>query len=270
MAILDTLPPAAVTTAPALVPATAAVSLRRVTKRFGATLAIEDLNLEVRAGEFVCIVGASGCGKTTLLNLVAGLEQPSAGECDVRSPAVAMMFQDGALFPWLTAAQNVEMALRLRGVGRRERKRRARELLDLVHLGHAVDRRPHELSGGMRQRVALARAFGQDAELVLMDEPFGALDAFTRDLLHEETERIWRDAGVTVIFVTHNVREAIRLGDRVVLMRSRPGKVAEEFDVHIERPRRIEDAAVGALSTVITARLREEVRSHGDPRPAED
>src|SRR5436309_6746694 len=150
------------------------------------------------------------------------------------------MFQEPALFPWLTAARNVELALRASGVPKAERRRRAAGLLDAVHLGGFAGKRPHELSGGMRQRVALARALAQDAEVLLMDEPFGALDAMTRDLLHDEVERIWQGSGTTVVFVTHNVREAARLADRIVLLTSRPGRVAAEFAVAIERPRRIE------------------------------
>ena len=182
------------------------------------------MTLPVVAGEFVCVVGASGCGKSTLLNLVAGLEEPT--ECRVNvAGRTALMFKEPALFPRLTAACNVELALRLRGVGRSARRRRALELLDLVRLGGFAQRRPHELSGGMRQRVALARALAQEAEVLLMDEPFAALDAMTRDLLHDELEQIWDEQRMTVLFVTHNVREAARLADRIILLTSRPGRV---------------------------------------------
>jgi NitT/TauT family transport system ATP-binding protein len=174
------------------------------------------------------------------------------------------MFQDAALFPWLTARENIELALKLRGMGKAERKAKAQELLELVHLGTAGDKRPHELSGGMRQRVALARALAQDSDVLLMDEPFGALDAMTRDLLHDELERLWLERGFTVLFVTHNVREAARLGDRIIVLTSRPGKVAEEFRVDSPRPRRIEDPEVAALAREVTERLRQEVRRHGD------
>jgi NitT/TauT family transport system ATP-binding protein len=174
------------------------------------------------------------------------------------------MFQESALFPWLTVSHNVELALRLRGVPRRERKERAAGLLAAVRLADAGDRRPHELSGGMRQRVALARALAQDSDVLLMDEPFGALDAMTRDLLHDELERLWLERGFTVLFVTHNVREAARLGDRIIVLTSRPGKVAEEFRVDSPRPRRIEDPEVAALAREVTERLRQEVRRHGD------
>ncbi len=176
---------------------------------------------------------------------------------------MAMMFQDAALFPWLTVSRNVELALQLQGVARAARRARVGELLDLVHLGGFADKRPHELSGGMRQRVALARALAQDARVLLMDEPFGALDAITRDLLHDELERIWRETAVTVVFVTHNVREAVRLGDRVVLLTSRPGRVAAEFPVSAPRPRRIESPEVAAAASIILDQLREEVARHG-------
>jgi ABC-type nitrate/sulfonate/bicarbonate transport system ATPase subunit len=258
-----TLEPRAEPSSPAQPPA---VSLSGVSKLFGhgpaATLALDRVTLDVRAREFVCVVGASGCGKTTLLNLIAGLDRPSSGQVTVDG-RTALMFQEAALFPWLTAAGNVELALRLRGVPRRERHGRARELLASVHLDGFADRRPHELSGGMRQRVALARGFAQDADILLMDEPFGALDAMTRDLLHDELERLWAERGLTVVFVTHNVREAARLADRVVLLSSRPGRVAAEVPVAIVRPRRIESPDVSTLAASITERLREQVRVHG-------
>jgi sulfonate transport system ATP-binding protein len=178
---------------------------------------------------------------------------------------VALMFQEPGLFPWLTAGANVELALRARKVPRAERKARAAELLDAVHLSGFTAKRPHELSGGMRQRVALARALAQDADVLLMDEPFGALDAMTRDLLHDELDRVRERVGkgLTVLFVTHNVREAVRLGDRVVLLSSRPGRVIEEYPVPVERPRRIDSAPVAELASVITDRLRAEVSRHG-------
>ncbi|MFM7224373.1 MAG: ABC transporter ATP-binding protein [Actinomycetota bacterium] len=246
--------------------ALAAVALRGVAKAYGRddrrTVALEGIDLTVRRGEFVCLVGASGCGKTTLLNLLAGLDHPTSGRVQVAG-RTALMFQEAALFPWLTAAGNVDLALRLRKVPRRERPDRVAALLGAVQLGEFARKRPHELSGGMRQRVALARAFAQDADVLLMDEPFGALDAMTRDLLHDELERLWADRSLTVVFVTHNVREAVRLGDRVVVLTSRPGRVAEEFRVDFERPRRIESPEVSTLAGTITARLREEVRRHG-------
>jgi NitT/TauT family transport system ATP-binding protein len=243
-----------------------AVELRGVSKVFSAgraaLTALDDISLRVAPGEFVCILGASGCGKSTLLNLVAGLDQPTAGE--IRSSGdTSLMFQEAALFPWLSVAQNIALPLRLQKVGKEARDARVRELLEMVRLSAFAERQPHELSGGMRQRAALARALAKEAEIVLMDEPFGALDAMTRDILHDELERIWQATGKTVLFVTHNVREAARLGDRIVLLTSRPGRVLEEFPVDIPRPRRIEDADVSRLAARVTARLREEAARHG-------
>jgi sulfonate transport system ATP-binding protein len=245
----------------------AAVRLTDITKVYGrgpgAVHAVDRLSLAAGEGEFVCIVGASGCGKSTLLSIVAGLDSPTGGQVDTAGRRVAIMFQEPALFPWLTARRNVELALRALRVPRDQRKRRAMELLDAVHLGDFADKRPHELSGGMRQRVALARALGQEADVLLMDEPFGALDAMTRDLLHDELERICAERSLSVLFVTHNVREAARLGDRIVLLSSRPGRVIEEYQVPRTGPRRIDSASVANLASQITDRLREEMKRHG-------
>ena len=237
------------------------LTLTGVSKAYGSTVALDGVDLDVWRGELVCVVGASGCGKSTLLNLVAGLDAPSRGSVTVDGRC-ALMFQESALFPWLTAAENVALPMRLAGVARDERRARADELLSAVHLAGQGDRRPHELSGGMRQRVALARALAQDVDVLLMDEPFGALDAMTRDLLHDELERLWKERGLTILFVTHNVREASRLGDRIVLLTSRPGRVAATFDVPLPRPRRIEAPEVSAVAAEVTARLREEVVRH--------
>jgi NitT/TauT family transport system ATP-binding protein len=247
-----------------------AVSLDAVSKVFGhtgdATHALDRVSLDVARGEFVCLIGASGCGKSTLLNLVAGLDQPTSGTVTVRAKRTSLMFQESALFPWLTVRGNVELALRLDGVAKSQRRGRVHELLEMVHLEDFADKRPHELSGGMRQRTALARALAQDSDVLLMDEPFGALDAMTRDLLHDELEALWTRTGLTVLFVTHNVREAVRLGNRVVLLTSRPGRIAEEHTVSSGRPRRIDSSQVAELAATITDQLREEVRRHGDPR----
>jgi sulfonate transport system ATP-binding protein len=172
------------------------------------------------------------------------------------------MFQEATLFPWLTAGQNVDLALKLSGVPKSQRRDRVSELFKLVHLGGRQDKRPHELSGGMRQRTQLARVLAQEAEIVLMDEPFAALDAMTRDSMHDEIERLHAELGLTIVFVTHNVREAVRLGDRVVVLSSRPGRVVDEFAVPIERPRRIDSAPVAELAGKITDRLREEMSRH--------
>jgi NitT/TauT family transport system ATP-binding protein len=239
------------------------VRLTSVSKVFGrgssAVRALDQVSLEVPPGEFTCLIGASGCGKSTLLSLVAGLEQPTSGEVSTGGGQVAFMFQEPALFPWLTAAGNVELALRARDIGKAERRQRTAELLDTVRLTGFGGKRPHQLSGGMRQRVALARALAQDADVLLMDEPFGALDAMTRDVLHDELDRICAGRQLTTLFVTHNVREAVRLGDRVVVLSSRPGRVIAEFDVPIERPRRIDSAPVAELAARVTDRLREEM-----------
>jgi len=247
----------------------AAVALVGVSKAYGrgpgAVHALDDVSLRVRPGEFVCLVGASGCGKSTLLNLVAGLDQPTRGRVDVADgTSPGLMFQEPALFPWLTVGANVGLPLRLRGVRRAERGRLVAELLHTVHLDEFADRRPDQLSGGMRQRVALARTLALDTGVLLMDEPFGALDAMTRDLLHDELERIWAERGLTVLFVTHNVREAARLGDRIVLMSSRPGRVVWQTAVDVPRPRRIDSPEVAALAAEVTDRLRQEVRRHGN------
>lgn len=241
------------------------VKVDGVRKVFGrgqhAVTALDGLDLEVAPGEFVCLLGASGCGKSTLLNLVAGLDQPTAGKITLATSPPAVMFQEAALMPWLTAARNVELPLRLAGFGRAERRVKAIELLELVRLGGAGARRPHELSGGMRQRVALARALAatrradgeQEPALLLMDEPFAALDAITRDVMQGELARVHRSTGTAVLFVTHDVREAVRLGRRVVLLSSRPGRVVREWDTTCDEAGLIDE---------ITVRLREVISTH--------
>lgn len=240
---------------------TPAIVVDEVSKVYGhdgdAIAALDRVSLEVQTGELVCLVGASGCGKSTLLNLMAGLDRPSAGSIAMPAGRVALMFQDPALFPWLTVEQNIEFPLLVGGIDRATRRRRVPELLGLVHLEGFASKRPHELSGGMRQRVALARSLAQDSTVLLMDEPFGALDAITRDLLHHELEQLWRSSGLTIVFVTHNVREAVRLGDRVFVLSSRPGRLAAEFSVDLRRPRHIDSAANAEIAANITDRLHE-------------
>ncbi len=249
-------------------PAREAVRLTDVSKVYksgrGGVKALDGVSLSVREGEFVCLIGASGCGKSTLLSLVAGLDKPTSGEVSTGGRRVTLMFQEPALFPWLTAERNVELALRARGVPRAGRRERTADLLETVRLAGFGDKRPHELSGGMRQRVAMARALAQDADVLLMDEPFGALDAMTRDLLHDELERICAETTMTVLFVTHNVREAARLGDRVIVLSSRPGRVIGEYAVPRNGPRRIDSAEVAQVAATLTDKLREEMGRHGN------
>jgi NitT/TauT family transport system ATP-binding protein len=229
-------------------------------------LALDRINLQVKAGEFLCIVGPSGCGKSTLLHLIAGLHQQTSGQVlidgkPIQGPGTdrILIFQELGLFPWLTVGQNVEFGMKMKGVSKAEREEKIRQYLRLVHLSQFKDSYTHQLSGGMRQRVALARALATEPDVLLMDEPFAALDAQTRDLLHDELERIWAETGRTIIFVTHNVREAIRLGDRVALLTFRPGRVKSEFRVHLPRPRHLEDVAVARAAREVLDELREEI-----------
>ncbi len=245
------------------------LKIRNLTKRFTASgpVIIDDFNLDLHEGEFVSLVGASGCGKSTLLNILTGLDSPTSGTIESKY-AASLMFQEHALLPWLTAGENIELALKLsdapevKKLDADGREARAQELLELVHLPHAFDLRPHELSGGMRQRVAIARALAQGRKVLLMDEPFAALDAITRDFLHDELIRIWQETGLAVIFVTHNVREAVRLGQRVILMSSKPGRIIREWPIKYAQPRRIESNTVAQISAVITDELRKEIRRH--------
>jgi NitT/TauT family transport system ATP-binding protein len=243
------------------------LELRNIRRMFGARnggaiTALDGINLVVREGEFVCVIGPSGCGKSTLLNLIAGLDCPSEGEVLAGGtpvtgpdPSRVLIFQDAALFPWLTVQANVEFGLRMRGMPASERHAIATRLLDLVHLEQFARAYVHELSGGMRQRVAIARALAVDPRVLLLDEPFGALDAMTRELLHAEMQELWIRTRMTVVFVTHNVREAVVLGDRVLVMSPRPGRIVAEHIISLPRPRRIEDDATMLLARRIAADL---------------
>jgi NitT/TauT family transport system ATP-binding protein len=229
-------------------------------------LALDNIHLKVSPGEFVCVVGPSGCGKSTLLHLIAGLHQQTSGSILVDDKPVdgpgtdrILIFQELGLFPWLTVGDNVAFGMKMKGIAKTERIEKIQYYLRLVHLSQFKDSYTHQLSGGMRQRVALARALATEPDVLLMDEPFAALDAQTRDLLHDELERIWAETGRTIIFVTHNVREAVRLGDRVVLMTFRPGRVKREFSIDLPRPRHLEDVTVAKTAREILDDLREEI-----------
>lgn len=242
------------------------VSLTYRTQSGERLLALDHINLEVRAGEFLCVVGPSGCGKSTLLHLAAGLQPSTSGQILINGHPVhgpgtdrILIFQDHGLFPWLTVAENVEFGLKIKGVPKLERQEKVGHYLRLVHLSRFGASYIHQLSGGMRQRVAIARALATEPDVLLMDEPFAALDAQTRDLLHDELERIWSDTGRTIIFVTHNVREAVRLGDRVVLLTFRPGRVKNEFPINLPRPRSLEDPEVALTARGVLDELRDEI-----------
>ena len=247
--------------------APAALTLRNVTKRFdgsaGPVTALEDISLDVREGEFLVVVGPSGCGKSTLLSLLAGLEHTDEGRIQlgdepVRSPGRdrLVMFQQDALFPWLNALENVLFGLRLKpDLTEAERLESARYYLNLVGLGNKEKARPHELSGGMRQRVALARSLAPNPRVLLMDEPFSALDALTREQLYGDLQAIFTKRKKTIVLVTHNIREAVCLGDRVVLFSPNPGRVQQVFDVNLPRPRRMNDPALASLASEVTAAL---------------
>jgi NitT/TauT family transport system ATP-binding protein len=255
---------------PRLAAAPAKLRVVGVTRTFaaqsGTVTALENINLEVGQGEFLCIVGPSGCGKSTLLMLMAGLDRASGGEIwldgrktDGPRDGLSVIFQELGLFPWLTVLQNVEFGLKMRGMGREERRAHAREYLKLVQLSRFETSYIHQLSGGMKQRVALARSLALRPDVLFMDEPFAALDAQTRDLMHEELERVWKETGQTIVFVTHNVREAIRLGDRVALLTFRPGRVKTIFPIDLPRPRHMEDPELAVLARNVLSQLKEEI-----------
>jgi len=253
------------------------VSLRYRTETGTELLALDRIDLKVRQGEFLCIVGPSGCGKSTLLHLIAALQKPTSGNILIDDASVTgpgtdriLIFQEHGLFPWLTVGENVEFGMKMKRLSKAEREERTRHYLRLVHLSQFKDSRPHQLSGGMRQRVALARALATEPDVLLMDEPFAALDAQTRDLLHDELERIWAETGRTIIFVTHNVREAVRLGDRVVLLSFRPGRVKREFEVELPRPRHLEEVDVARTAREILDNLRDEINKSLEVEYAEE
>ncbi len=247
------------------------IALRGVGKSFvdaegRSTVALEPVDIDVRRGEFLCLVGPSGCGKSTILNLVAGLDAPTLGTIAIRGEPVkgpgpdrTVMFQEAALFPWLTVLENVLFPLQVARVAKAEALSRAERYLRMVHLWKFHNARPHELSGGMKQRAALARSLVIEPEILLMDEPFGALDAQTADLLHAELEHIWRETHKTVLFVTHNPREAVRLGDRVIVLGTRPGRVKRVVSIDLPRPRDQEQRDVALLAAVLRNELKSEI-----------
>lgn len=249
----------------------AAIELRHVGKVWndglpGAVTAIESLSLDVAEGEFVVLLGPSGCGKSSLLYMLAGLEQPTSGElrCDgeaVTGPAPerSMIFQEAALYPWLTALENVALGPRLKGVPAAEREADALALLRRVGLADMAGKRPHELSGGMRQRVALARALAMKPRVLLMDEPFAALDVQTRARMQGHLLEVWRASGASVLLVTHSIDEALALADRVVVFTARPGRVKCEIAVDAPRPRDLHDPAMVALHKRMSELLADEV-----------
>ena len=231
--------------------------------------ALDDVSLHIAEGEFVCLVGPSGCGKSTLLNIIAGLDHADRGlvQADGKpigepGPHRLMMFQESALFPWLTVLGNVLFGLKLsNGLNAAERLEKAEYFLELVGLKRFMHSNVHELSGGMKQRVALARALAPNPSVLLMDEPFGALDALTREQLYGDIQRIWSHHRKTIVFVTHNVREAVCLGDRVILFSPHPGRIREEFSIPLPRPRDINSVDLARYATEITRVLKGYVES---------
>jgi len=230
------------------------------------THTLERVNMEIKTGEFVCILGPSGCGKSTLLNIIAGLENASEGKIflndkEVKGPGPdrAMMFQESALFPWLRVIDNVEFGMKMTGVAKEIRREKALKYLKMVHLTKFQNSFIHELSGGMKQRVALARALTLDSEVLLMDEPFAALDSQTKNILQIELQRIWLETKKTIIFVTHNVEEAVLLADRVVVMTANPGQIKAEFNIQLSRPRQVEDIDLAYTVAKIMKEVKDEV-----------
>src|ERR671913_9017 len=228
--------------------------------------AIKNINLTIEDEQFVCFVGPSGCGKTTLLNILAGLDKPTEGEIILNGRPVTetgpdriMVFQENALFPWLKVLDNVEFGLKMAGVEKNKRKERAMHYLDMMQLTKFVDAYTYQLSGGMKQRVAIARALVMDPEVLLMDEPFAALDSQTRDLLLVELQLIWAKTNKTIIFVTHNIIESVCLGDRVVVFTNRPGKIKKDIKIDYRRPRLTEDDNLKDFQRQILYELKSEM-----------
>ncbi|MDD4183483.1 MAG: ABC transporter ATP-binding protein [Candidatus Omnitrophica bacterium] len=246
------------------------LKLENVSKHFhssnGCLPVLEDINLEIKENEFVCIIGPSGCGKTTLLNITANLEPATSGTVLYKDkpltfagPDRLVIFQELGLFPWLTVQKNVEFGLKIKKMQARQRKKIADQYLRMVNLIKFKDFFIHELSGGMKQRVALARALAMDPEMLLMDEPFATLDAQTRDLLHQELQKIWHDTKKTILFVTHNVREAVCLGDRVIVLSAQPARIKTIFNINLPRPRQIESHGLMELVRPIMEELKPEI-----------
>jgi len=234
------------------------------TGRAGTVEALRPVDVDVEAGQFICLLGPSGCGKSTLLSIIAGLEIPTSGAVwaggrKVRGPGTdrVLLFQEAALFPWLDVQRNVEFGLRQAGMSAKERSATAQRYIELVHLKGFERSYVHQLSGGMRQRAAIARALAIDPAILLMDEPFGALDALTRDRLHAELESIWTATRKTVLFVTHNVREAVALGNRVLVFSPRPGRILRDFHIDLPRPRSLEDHTLVDYTAEIMSVLQE-------------
>lgn len=239
---------------------------KKFTTKHKVTNTLDNVNLEIKPGEFVCLVGPSGCGKSTLLNVVAGLEKPTGGkvllngrELNEAGPDRAMMFQESALFPWLNVIDNVEFGMKMAGIPSAERREKALHFLKLVQLSKFQNSLIHELSGGMRQRVALARALAIDSEILLMDEPFAALDSQTKSILQIELQQIWLKTKKTIIFVTHDVEEAVLLADRVIVMSANPGRIKKDFRVQLNRPRKAESVDITYMVAEIMKDLKEEV-----------
>lgn len=230
------------------------------------TYTLDNINLSFKKGEFICLLGPSGCGKSTLLNIIAGLETPSEGKIYLNEKEIngvgvdrAVMFQESALFPWLKVIDNVEFGMKMVGIPKKERREKALHYLKMVHLAKFQDSFVHELSGGMRQRVALARALTLDSEVLLMDEPFAALDSQTKSILQSELQKVWWETKKTIIFVTHNVEEAVLLGDRVIVMSTNPGRVKREFKIELGRPRKLENIDLAYITAQVMKELKEEV-----------